>query len=82
MDKGLYKLNSVDQVGTDTTSETGLNKRASSLSATLPYAVFVTSSSDCKDPSIDTMHARLDHTFVSKMKNILLGKHLLPRPFL
>jgi len=82
--KGLYKLNSVDQVGANTTfssSDIGLNKRASNLSVASPDVVLVSSLSDYKNPSMDTVYARFGHASASKMKHIPFCKHFLPKIF-
>jgi len=45
----------------------GQNKNSTSLPVTIPSGVFTFTSYDCKNPSLDIVHARLGHTVASKI---------------
>ena len=85
VDHGLYQLKSVNQDGNPSSTKDllriGQNKDSISIAAALPNDVFTSTSSDCKQPNFDIVHARLGHTSASKMQHVSLCKHSLLNTF-
>ena len=85
VDNGLYQFQFVDQASLDNTlqpsSKTEQNKSSASLTAANPSSIFTSSSSDCKNPGLDIIHARLGHTSSSKMQHLPLCIQHLSKTF-
>jgi len=80
VDNGLYQFE-IDQVARtnsilQNSPKPVQNKgnSSSNLSTAIPSSNFISTSSECKTPSLDTLHARLGHTSVFKMQHIPLCK--------
>ena len=87
MDNGLYQFE-IDQVARtnsilQNSPKPVQNKgnSSSNLSTAIPSSNFISTSSECKTPSLDTLRARLGHTSVFKMQHIPLCKQSVIGPF-
>ena len=76
VDNGLYQFKSNDQAealsGLHFSSKSGQSKDGSSQAVACPNSNsnFSSTSVNCKNPSLDIIHARLGHTSFSKMQHI------------
>ena len=84
VDHGLYQFQPVSQAGINSTlpvtSKFGQD-RSSSIMTVANTPVFTFISIDCKNPSLDIVHARLGHTSVSKMQHLSFCKQHLSTSF-